>query len=214
MRLVELAKGLLAKPAPPVGAPIASPPSAAAADPFLAYITPTLGVEGGYSNHPSDKGGETRWGITVARARAAGYTGPMQDMPRETAVEIYRLFYWTQPGFDRIHAIDGPLGLLLLDLGINFGQARVGAFLQRALNVLNARGKAWPDITVDGACGAMTRAALAAFVQQRGAEGRRVLHSMVRAMASVRYVEIAEADPTQEDFEYGWQLHRGIGAAA
>lgn len=184
------------------------------ADPFAVAIGPTLGKEGGYSNHPADNGGETMWGVTIAQARAAGYAGAMRDMPRETAVEIYRLFYWTQPGFDRIHAIDAPLGLLMLDLGINFGQARVGAFLQRALNVLNARGKAWPDIAMDGACGAMTRAALAAFVKQRGEDGRKVILGMVRAMASVRYVEIAEANPTQEDFEYGWQLHRGIGAAA
>lgn len=32
-----------------------------------------LGLEGGYSTNPKDKGGETNWGITEATARAHGY---------------------------------------------------------------------------------------------------------------------------------------------
>ncbi|WP_276203058.1 glycosyl hydrolase 108 family protein, partial [Enterobacter hormaechei] len=34
-----------------------------------------LGKEGGYVDHPNDKGGPTNWGITQATARAHGYTG-------------------------------------------------------------------------------------------------------------------------------------------
>ncbi|HGV4401999.1 TPA: glycosyl hydrolase 108 family protein, partial [Klebsiella pneumoniae] len=37
-----------------------------------------LGKEGGYVDHPSDKGGPTRWGITQTIARAHGYTGDMR----------------------------------------------------------------------------------------------------------------------------------------
>ena len=44
--------------------------------------------EGGYVNDPRDAGGETCWGITVAVARANGWTGPMKDLPRETAAAI------------------------------------------------------------------------------------------------------------------------------
>ncbi|EPA3167239.1 glycosyl hydrolase 108 family protein, partial [Yersinia enterocolitica] len=33
-----------------------------------------LGKEGEYVNHPDDKGGPTRWGITQKVARAHGYT--------------------------------------------------------------------------------------------------------------------------------------------
>ena len=49
--------------------------------------------EGGYSNDPSDLGGETCWGITIAEARASGYTGSMALLPRPTAVEIYKKKY-------------------------------------------------------------------------------------------------------------------------
>lgn len=41
-----------------------------------------LGNEGGYVNNPADPGGETNWGVTVAVARASGYTGAMRDMTR------------------------------------------------------------------------------------------------------------------------------------
>ncbi|MBP0496404.1 hypothetical protein J5Y10_26725 [Roseomonas sp. SG15] len=61
-----------------------------------------IGREARYSNNPSDKGGETMWGITVARARAAGDMGPMAATPRQTAVDICARFYIRQRGFDLI----------------------------------------------------------------------------------------------------------------
>ncbi|EJY0890163.1 hypothetical protein OE991_005197, partial [Escherichia coli] len=42
-----------------------------------------LGKEGGYVNHPDDKGGPTKWGITEKVARAHGYRGDMRDLTRE-----------------------------------------------------------------------------------------------------------------------------------
>ncbi|MCR0981777.1 putative peptidoglycan-binding domain-containing protein [Roseomonas populi] len=65
---------------------------------------------------------------------------------------------------------------------------------------------------LDGACGTMTRAALASLIQRRGkADANRVLVAMVTAQQSVRYLEITEANPTQEDFAWGWQLNRVAG---
>ena len=40
-------------------------------------IDGVIGREGGYSNHPADRGGPTRWGVTEAVARANGYRGDM-----------------------------------------------------------------------------------------------------------------------------------------
>lgn len=41
--------------------------------------------EGCYVNDARDNGGETNYGITVAVARAQGYTGDMRQMPIEFA---------------------------------------------------------------------------------------------------------------------------------
>lgn len=161
-------------------------------------------MEGGYVNDALDRGGETNHGITIAVARAFGYHGAMRDLTKAEALAIYRARYWTQPGFDRIEPISPEVAAWLLDFGINGGQAAAGAILQRALNVLNDRGAIYPDLTVDGACGAMTRAALAALLAKRGAEGRAILPKLLTALQAARYVEIMERDGTQERFGWGW----------
>ncbi|CAM2143865.1 conserved protein of unknown function [Pararobbsia alpina] len=168
-------------------------------------IDKLLPIEGGYTDDPNDAGGETNFGITIAVARAFGYTGDMRAMPRATAVEIYRARYWTQPRFGQVSTIDPELAAMLFDIGVNMGTATGVMFLQRALNVLNKQGTAYPDIALDGGVGAMTIAALTAFKTQRGAAGLTVLRSMVNAQRSVRYIEIAEHTYTNENFEFGWQ---------
>ena len=61
---------------------------------FDSWVAEVVGEEGGYSNNPADPGGETMWGITKRVAVAHGYQGEMRDLPRETAVGIYRMSYW------------------------------------------------------------------------------------------------------------------------
>jgi lysozyme family protein len=135
----------------------------------------------------------------------------MAALPREAAIAIYRRRYWLAPGLDRIARLDVPLAERLLDLGINMGPPTGIRFLQRALNVLNRQQAAFADIAADGAFGAATEAALASFLRGRGADGALVLRGMIIAQQAVRYIEIAEHDPSLEEFEFGWQLNRALG---
>ena len=168
-------------------------------------IDGVIGREGGYTNNPLDRGGPTIWGITQQVARAFGYQGDMQLMPRDTAVRIYRQRYWTTPGFDQVAATMPNVAAEMFDCGVNMGPARAGGFLQRALNLLNSGATLYPDIATDGQIGPMTIHALALYTQRRGsAEGQSVLLWMIRAFRTGRYAEIAESNPSQETFEYGW----------
>lgn len=167
--------------------------------------------EGGYSNHPADRGGPTNWGITEQVARAYGFLADMKTLPRSAAVNIYKTRYWTGPKFDQVAALCPAIGDELFDTGINMGPATAGKFLQRALNVLNRGAKDYPDIGTDGAIGPMTLAALKGFMKKRGAEGGEVLRKVLDGLQCARYVEIAEKNPTQESFVYGWVANR-IGA--
>jgi lysozyme family protein len=169
--------------------------------------------EGRYVDHPADRGGPTNWGITQAVARAFGYTGDMRHLPRSTAEAIYRQRYWTGPRFDQVAAIYPRVAEEMLDTGVNMGPAVAGRFLQRVLNVLNNRAKDFPDLTVDGAIGPMTLAALRALKARRGAAGEGVLVAALDAQQGERYIAIAEANPSQEAFVYGWLAHR-LGNAA
>jgi lysozyme family protein len=186
----------------------------AGADPdavFCCAIDGVIGREGRYSDHSADRGGATAWGITEAVAREEGWAGAMADLPRDAAISIYRRRYWLAPGLDRIAALDIALAERLLDISVNMGPTTGIRFLQRALNVLNRQGVAFGDIAVDGAFGPATEKALASFLRVRGAEGGRVLRGMIAAQQAVHYIEIAERDPTQEEFEFAWQLNRANG---
>lgn len=172
------------------------------------YFKTLLAKEGGYVNHPADRGGPTNHGITETVARAFGYTGRMEDLTREEATRIYLERYWVQPQFDKVQELSEVIAEELLDTGVNMGPAIAVKFLQRALNVLNQEGKTYPDVTVDGQLGRMTLAALKTFLEARGREGQMVLWRMLNAQQSVRYIEIAERNASQEAFQFGWQSNR------
>jgi len=177
-------------------------------------IDAVIGREGGYSNNPADRGGATMWGITEQVARAYGYAGDMASLRRATAVEIYRKRYWTGVGFDAVAAVVPAVAAEMFDCGVNMGPAVAGTFLQRALNVLNRQGVDYPDVVADGAVGALTIAALKAYRLRRpDAEGAAVLLWVIRALRATRYIDIAERNPTQEAFEYGW-IARQVRMAA
>jgi len=171
-------------------------------------INALIDREGGYVNDPTDKGGETNFGITRTQALAYGYAGPMITLPRTTAFAIYKDLYWQKPGFADIDGTMPNLAAELLDTGANMGPKTASMFLQRALNVLNNGGKDYPDIGVDGDIGKLTLYALAQFKAKRGAMAERVLLRMMEAQQAVRYMEIAEKNPSQEKFEYGWIANR------
>lgn len=173
------------------------------------YIDDLIKIEGDYVDHPSDRGGPTRWGITEFVARAAGYTGDMRELPRELAADIYLAQYWLDPGFDQIEEIDPIVAVELFDTGVNMGPSVASTFLQEALNSLNERGKAWPDLKVDGAAGRLTREALRAYYKRRGpVPACTVLMRLLDAQQAVRYMSLAKARETQEDFMFGWVSHR------
>lgn len=165
--------------------------------------------EGGYVANQADKGGPTCFGITQAVARANGYVGPMQQLPRSEAVGIYRRLYWLRPGLDQIAKRSGRIAAELFDTGVNMGPAVAVTFLQRALTALNRNAKDYPDLTPDGRVGPATLAAFDAFLKIRGAtSGETVLLRALEALQGERYLRLAERRPANEAFLYGWLANR------
>lgn len=167
----------------------------------LKLIDQVLGHEGGYVNHPDDKGGETNWGVTVATARRAGYTGDMKAMTRAQAVEIYMWLFWRRR-FDQLTFMP-RLAYACLDFGVNSGNGRPAEALQRALNVLNLGGKRWQDLLVDGAIGGKTISALS-MCKASFPDAEDLLCFAVNSLRVAFIINLAERSPSQEVFMLGW----------
>lgn len=104
--------------------------------------------EGGYSDHPDDPGGKTKFGITEEVAREHGYLGEMASLPVAFAKRIYRKAYWDAVMADEMpEAIRYPL----FDAAVNSGPSKAVTWLQRALGIAD-----------DGDLGPMTLAAVKA----------------------------------------------------
>ena len=172
-------------------------------------IAALIDREGGYSDHPADRGGPTMFGITEAVARAHGYRGAMRDLPRDEAAAIYRRLYWLRPQFDQVAARTPRVAAELFDTGANMGPTVAATFLQRALTALNRNGKDYPDLVPDGRLGAASIAALDAFLDVRGLRGgETVLLRALEALQGERYLRLAEKRPANEAFLYGWLASR------
>lgn len=163
-----------------------------------------LKVEGGYVNNPADKGGETNWGITIGTARDNGYTGPMSQMTRAQALDIYRQQYFFKPQFDKVMKLSSAVAAELFDTGVNMGPSVASRFLQRALNGLNNKGQHYADIQVDGRIGPATLRALSSYLAKRGEEGEHRLLLALNCLQGARYVELSEKRELNETFLYGW----------
>jgi lysozyme family protein len=115
---------------------------------FDACLEAVLAHEGDYVDSPADPGGETRFGITAAVARAAGYTGEMSALPLSLARDIYRRQYWDALDADALPAV---LRYCMFDAAVNSGVGQAVRWLQHALGV-----------RVDGVLGPVTLSALQA----------------------------------------------------
>lgn len=165
--------------------------------------------EGDYVNHPADRGGPTRWGITKAVALRHGYSGDMRSFSRSEAVAIYKRLYWLAPSLDLIADRAPRLAEELFDTGINMGTGTATRFLQRALNALNRNNADYRDIAVDGKIGNATIGALDALRAKRGkTSAEAVLIKAVEALQGAHYIRLAETRPSQEAFLYGWLSSR------
>jgi lysozyme family protein len=98
--------------------------------------------EGGYSDHADDPGGKTRYGVTEAVAREAGYRGDMRELPLDLAKQIYKDRYWNAVKAEELPA---AVRYAVFDAAVNSGPRQAAMWLQRAVGA-----------TADGAIGPMT----------------------------------------------------------
>ncbi|VVA47009.1 putative Peptidoglycan domain protein [Serratia ficaria] len=160
---------------------------------FNHAIAFVLGKEGGYANDPTDRGGETKFGISDKRDGIAdGMTDVdgdgkpdtrIKELTLEQSGQIYFRDYW-YPSYCP-NWPDG-ISLIVFDAAVQHGVKKAISLLQDAAGV-----------TADGIVGAKTRAA----VLSADPEWLLTRYLLRRARY---YAEIMKANPSQTKYLNGW----------
>ena len=148
----------------------------------------TLSWEGGYVNHPADRGGATNKGVTQKvytewLLRQGREDTDVRDLTDGDLHAIYEDNYWTPCGCPDLGA---PLEQIQFDTAVNMGPKRAVRFLQQAVGA-----------DVDGAYGDGTRRCAAQC--DPGDAAQKYL-----AARQAFYQAIVDRDPTQQVFMKGW----------
>lgn len=168
-------------------------------------------VEGGFVDDLADRGGTTKYGISLRFLKAVGAVDANRDgfadldlnfdtvidgldireLTPGQAGDLFLNHFYLGPGF---WVIPRPYDAALFDQAVNGGTTAAVKILQRALNHLGP-----PALKVDGALGNLTQAKLVEQMRQ----GKPVLTAF-REEAANRYRAIVAADASQKRFLKGW----------
>jgi lysozyme family protein len=205
---------------PPTGLPAApdtladladsTPLNARAEEIFQEALAFTKGWEGGYVDHPADRGGKTNFGIiqpTLNRFRSARNLPykSVADITFEEAKAIYREDFFEAAN---CHQMPEKIAVAVFDARVNHSPRVSGRLLQKGIN-------GQPDLDpskrlkVDGYIGRGTIAALQDCD----------VPTVLRIFCDERekyYLKLVDNDPSQEAFRRGWlnrvnSLRRHLG---
>lgn len=151
---------------------------------FHAAVDRLLKLEGGMADHPADRGGLTKFGIS----QRAYPNLSIAALTEAQARAIYQRDYW-DPYFERL---DQPVANKLFEMAVHLGKARAIRLVQETLQANGA-----PHLTIDGTFGAQTLMAL------KLAPGPTLLRAL-RARLADHYVDLVREDPAQLAFLKGW----------
>ena len=87
--------------------------------------------EGGWSNHPNDRGGKTNYGITEKLYKHYFPTQKIEDCTPEEASAIYRQEFWTPLGCDSMPV---ALACVVFDSAVQHGPNRARKWLEKTQN--------------------------------------------------------------------------------
>ena len=158
---------------------------------ITALVTNLIEREGGYVDHPDDRGGPTNYGVT--QRTLAAYRGEActaEDVKALTLAEatgVYRELYWIKPKFNTL-GLHPVLVEMVFDAGVHHGTHRATKMLQTAAGV-----------KADGHIGAMTLDA----IQETpfSVLGARFMATRVKYIG-----RLITRSPNQAVFAAGWSV--------
>lgn len=164
---------------------------------FKRTMIPELGdTENGYVNSPTDRGGETKYGIS----KRAFPNVDIKNLTLEGARALAFEHYWKPAGLSAIE--DKYVAAEIFDSCYLHGPRPAGRMAQRACTFLGR------PLTVDGKLGPQSAAALNALSKRY----RLALIEALNLFQGVYFLEICENDPSQLANARGWMKRLTVPA--
>lgn len=160
---------------------------------FEKFAGKLLNFEGGFVNHPSDRGGATKYGVILSTWKEYGYDKDhdgdvdVQDLKlinTDDAKQIAKKIFWDYFKADEIK--NQSIAELISDWGYNSGRTTVAMRVQRLLK-----------LPVDGLFGPLSIAAINKANQKE-------LFESIKKDRKAFIAFLVKADPSQEVFYNGW----------
>lgn len=178
-----------------------------------------LGIEGGFVDDPADRGGATKYGISLRFLKAAGdidedldgyadfdldFDGDIdgrdiRKLSLGDARYLYLKFFWEEL---ECESFPEPIGEMLFDQGVNGGNHAARKLLQRAINyVIASHSYRTASLKIDGQIGPQTRSMLDSMIARHGVDE---IVQEYRFVVKDRYKAIVRRNPSQARFLNGW----------
>ena len=151
--------------------------------------------EGGLSNNASDRGGLTKYGISIKWYRAAVNNSAQEDVIRNLtlseAVALYKEYFWWPLNINSIR--DKGVQEKYFDMGINMGMGQAARLMQRACNILEQK----DSLQEDGILGPVSISKINFYSDE--------MLPVLRALQYMFYKSIVDNNPSQRIFWNGWR---------
>lgn len=168
-------------------------------DKFLKAIPYILEHEGGYNDIKEDKGGATKYGISLRFLKGVGLdinkdnkvdNLDIKALDTQTATEIYFDNFWRSV-YDKMPE---RTAIKVFDMAVNMGSTQAHIILQRAVNNVSHAG-----ISVDGLIGNKT------ITEIQSLNEPALLISICKEQGDF-YKAIVTKNPSQKKFLKGWSF--------
>jgi len=159
---------------------------------FVEAVAELLKHEGGYVDHPNDRGGATNWGISFRFYKSLKPDATKRDIRELTldaAKQIYYEHWWVRYGY---RALPFSIGKRVFSFAVNMPSQSAHKLLQRAIRAATGE-----QLLEDGVLGEKTIAAA------KAADTGKLLGAL-RSEAAGYYRSLAAKNPSQKVFLKGW----------
>jgi len=160
---------------------------------FEGFAGKVLRLEGGFVNHPADKGGPTKYGVILSTWKQYGYdkdndgdidADDIKVLTEGDARYIAKKVFWDF--FQADFILNQSIAEFIVDWGYNSGRVTVAKKLQKILNV-----------SIDGLIGVQS-------VNAIHTTNQRNLFEALKAARKDFIETIVKNNPSQEVFHKGW----------